>query len=84
MEYKAKKICTMGNAFYWESIFEYRGHEYTVKYSSGYTTIKQIPAIIQHKQAQARIDDLIENPPQQGIKKGTFDINKIYEIAFPE
>lgn len=52
----------MGNAYYWESEFEYRGHIYTVTYSSGFTTFKQTPAYIQHREAQARIDEMLDNP----------------------
>ena len=59
---KAKKLCTMGTPYYWESEFEYRGHHYTVTYSSGFSAIKQPPAYIQHREAQARIDAMLDNP----------------------
>ena len=52
----------MGTPYYWESEFEYRGHHYTVTYSSGFSAIKQPPAYIQHREAQARIDAMLDNP----------------------
>lgn len=59
---KAKKICTMGTPYYWESDFEYRGQTYTVTYSSSFSAFKQTPAYIQHREAQARIDEMLDNP----------------------
>ena len=61
-QYKAKKVCTMGTPYYWESEFEYRGYHYTVTYSSGFSAFKQTPAYIQHREAQARIDEILDNP----------------------
>ena len=59
---KAKKICTTGTPYYWESDFEYRGQIYTVTYSSSFSAFKQTPACIQHREAQARIDEMLDNP----------------------
>ena len=59
---KAKKVSTIGTPYYWESEFEYRGQYYTVTYSSGFSTFKQTPAYIQHREAQARIDEMLDNP----------------------
>ena len=52
----------MGTPYYWESEFEYRGQTYTVTYSSGFSAFKQTPAYIQHREAQARIDEMLDNP----------------------
>lgn len=68
-QYKAKKTYTMGSTYYWESEFEYRGHHYTVTYSSGFSAFKQKPAYIQHREAQANIDALIENKYEAEEKK---------------
>lgn len=61
-QYKAKKVYTIGTPYYWESEFEYRGHTYTVTYSSGFSAFKQTPAYIQHREEQARIDEMLDNP----------------------
>ena len=60
-QYKAKKVYTMGTPYYWESEFEYRGQTYTVTYSSSFSAFKQTPAYIQHREAQARIDEMLDN-----------------------
>ena len=65
---KAKKVCTMGTPYYWESEFEYRGQYYTVTYSSGFSSFKQTPAYIQHREAQARIDKMLDNPKPVNTK----------------
>lgn len=52
----------MGTPYYWESEFEYRGQTYTVTYSSSFSAFKQTPAYIQHKDAQRRIDEMLDNP----------------------
>lgn len=82
---KAKKICTMGTPYYWESDFEYRGQTYTVTYSSCFSAFKQTPAYIQHREAQARIDEMLDNPePVQSVSeiKQSFEeqLDEIWEI----
>ena len=81
-KYKAKKVCTMGTAYYWESEFEYRGECYTVTYSSGFTTFKQTPAYIQHREAQKRIDEMIDNPKSVSEINPSFEkqLDEIWEI----
>ena len=59
---KAKRLYTGGTPYYWESEFEYRGQTYTVTYSSGFSAFKQTPAYIQHREAQTRIDEMLDNP----------------------
>ena len=60
-KYPAKYICTMGTPYYYEKIFEYRGVEYTVQYSSGYTAFRSESAKKQHERNQKRIDYEIEH-----------------------
>ena len=81
-QYKAKKVCTMGTAHYWESEFEYRGQYYTVTYSSGFSTFKQTPAYIQHRDAQARIDKMLDNPMPVSEVKQSFDqqLDEVWEM----
>ena len=78
---KAKKICTMGTPYYWESDFEYRGQTYTVTYSSGFSAFKQTPAYIQHREAQARIDKMLDNPD---IVKSVSEIKQPFEEQLDE
>lgn len=58
---KAEYLFTLGNNYYNEKTFEYRGYTYTVEYSSGYTTFSKKPAWIQHREAQENIDRIIAN-----------------------
>ena len=82
LQHKAKKVCTMDTPYYWESEFEYRGHHYTVTYSSGFSAIKQTPAYIQHREAQARIDEMLDNPKPVSEIKQSFEeqIDEIWEM----
>ena len=84
-QYKSKKVCTMGTAYYWESEFEYRGQTYTVTYSSGFSAFKQTPAYIQHREAQARIDEMLDHSktvsdPVTDIKSFDEQLDEIWEM----
>lgn len=84
-QYKAKKVCTMGTPYYWESEFEYRGETYTVTYSSGFSAFKQTPAYIQHREAQARIDEMLDNlkpvlEPVLELKSFDEQLDEIWEM----
>lgn len=81
-QYKAKRVYTAGTPYYWESEFEYRGEYYTVTYSSGFTTFKQTPAYIQHREAQERIDEMIDNPKSVSEINPSFEkqLDEIWEI----
>ena len=81
-QYKAKTVYTAGTPYYWESEFEYRGEYYTVTYSSGFTTFKQTPAYIQHREAQERIDEMIDNPKSVSEINPSFEkqLDEIWEI----
>lgn len=82
---KAKKLCTMGTPYYWESDFEYRGQVYTVTYSSSFSSFKQIPAFMQHREAQARIDAMLDNSktvsePVAEIKSFDEQLDEVWEM----
>lgn len=77
---KAKYLYSMGNKFYHISVFEYRGKEYEVEYSSGYTTFAKKSAKDQHLEAQRRIDDLLDNPVKEEVETGTFDIDAVFDL----
>ena len=75
----------MGTSYYWESEFEYRGQTYTVTYSSGFSAFKQTPAYIQHREAQARIDKMLDNPkpivkPMAEVKPFENQLDEIWEM----
>ena len=81
LQHKAKKVCTMGTPYYWESEFEYRGQTYTVTYSSGFSAIKQTPAYIQHREAQKRIDEMLDNPkPIVEVEPFEKQLDQIWEM----
>ena len=82
MQQKAKKIHTMGTPYYWESEFEYRGQTYTVTYSNSFSALKQTPAYIQHREAQERIDEMIDNPKSVSEINPSFEkqLDEIWEI----
>ena len=70
----------MGNQYYFESEFEYRGMTYTVTYSSAYSTFRQKPAYIQHRENQKRIDDILDNPIKEEKKAYRYEDTADYAI----
>ena len=72
----------MGTSYYWESEFEYRGQTYTVTYSSGFSAFKQNPAYIQHREAQARIDEMIDN--QKTVSEPITDVKQSFNEQMDE
>ena len=79
MQYKArligKRYIKKGYAI--ELFYEYRGKEYMLTlYNNGYM---QEPLYKQHAEEQLKIDKIIENE-NKPIKKGTFDIDEIFNI----
>ena len=79
---KAKKVGTYRDKYYTQVEYEYRGHKYEVEYANSiYCAVT--PAWIQHRDAQAKIDDMIDNPRlQQEVEP--FDLDEIWQIAFGE
>ena len=58
---KAKKIEAFYDKYSTTVVYEYRGHRYEVTYSNCWTYCTT-PAWVQHRDAQAEIDDMIDNP----------------------
>lgn len=56
---KAKKVFTMYGKYSSVVTYEYRGMQYDVEYANDYTYCVT-PAHIQHKNAQAEIDKMLE------------------------
>lgn len=80
--YKAKYLYSMGNSYYYSKFFEYKGHEYEVTYSSGYTTFKQKSAKQQHEENQRRIDEMINNPVKEEKLKATNKVQDALDYFF--
>ena len=58
---KAKKIETFRDKYFSTVVYEYRGCRYEVTYSNCWKCCVT-PAWIQHRDAQAEIDEMIDNP----------------------
>ena len=73
---KAKKIATFRDKWFTTIEYEYRGHRYDVEYPNG-NQVCCTPAHIQHRDAQDRIDKLIEAPAGQ---REPIDLDEIWEM----
>ena len=69
---KAKKIETFYGKHFTAIVYEYRGHEYEVTYPRGWM-VCCTPAWVQHRDEQAKIDALIDNPPSEKKPMKSFD-----------
>lgn len=58
---QAKKIESFKDKFFTTIVYEYRGCKYEVTYANGWQVCCS-PAWIQHRDAQAEIDEMIDNP----------------------
>lgn len=58
---KAKKVETYRDKYFTQIVYEYRGVRYEVEYANGHN-VCCTPAWIQHRDAQAEIDDMLDNP----------------------
>ena len=59
--YKPQKIETYRDKYFTTIIYLYRGSKYEVVYPNGFN-VCCTPAYIQHRDAQAEIDEIINNP----------------------
>ena len=76
---KAKKLFTMYGKHSNTVTYEYRGKQYDVEYANDYTYCVT-PAKVQHKDAQARIDRIIEQESKLEPQAEEFNIDDVYEI----
>lgn len=58
---EAKKIETYRDKYFTTIVYEYRGMRYEVTYSNGWQ-VCSTPAWIQHRDEQAKIDEMLDNP----------------------
>lgn len=73
----AKRIESFKDKYFTVSVYEYRGRKYEVKYANDWTCCTT-PAHIQHRDAQAEIDEAFDNPKKEAEGKA-FDANEIWE-----
>ena len=74
---KAKKLNVFRDKYFTQIEYEYRGCTYEVEYANG-INVCCTPAYIQHKEAQAEIDKMLDNPePQKQSKSEPVDFAEI-------
>ena len=82
MAHKAIKKETFRDKYFTTIVYEYRGCTYEVTYANG-CQVCCTPAWIQHRDEQAKIDDMIDNPkPLPKKSEKTFDeqMDEIWEM----
>ena len=75
---KAKKLFTMYGKHSNTVTYEYRGKQYDVEYANDYTYCVT-PAKVQHKDAQERIDRIIEQESNEHEKEA-FNADEVFAI----
>lgn len=80
-QHKAKKIETYYDKHINTVVYEYRGSTYEVRYAKDWT-ISITPAWVQHKEAQAKIDELIDHPVKRNTETKPITLDDIF--AFEE
>ena len=76
---KAKKLFTMYGKHSNTVTYEYRGKQYDVEYANDYTYCVT-PAKVQHKDAQERIDKIIEQESKSELQAEEFNIDDVFEV----
>lgn len=79
---KAKKIESYRDKYFSTVVYEYRGCKYEVTYANGWQ-VCCTPARIQHRDEQAKIDDMIDNPkplPKKSEKTIDEQMDEIWEM----
>lgn len=76
---QAKKIETFRDKYFTTIIYEYRGSRYEVEYANGHQ-ICCSPAWVQHRDAQAKIDEMLDNPKPIENNTEVIDLDEIWEM----
>lgn len=79
---EAKRVETYRDKYFTTIVYEYRGHTYEVTYANGWQ-VCCTPAWIQHRDEQAKIDDMIDNPgPVEEVEHKPFteQMDEIWEM----
>ena len=64
--YNATKVESYHDKHFTTVVYEYRGSKYEVTYANGWN-VCCTPAWVQHRDEQAKIDDIIDNPKVETI-----------------
>ena len=75
---KAKKVETYRDKHFTAIVYEYRGMRYEVTYANGWQ-VCSTPAWIQHRDEQAKIDEMLDNPVSEK-KSNPFSIDEVYDL----
>lgn len=76
---QAKKIETFRDKYFTTIIYEYRGSRYEIEYANGHQ-ICCSPAWVQHRDAQAKIDEMLDNPKPIENNTEVIDLDEIWEM----
>lgn len=75
---KPKKVEAFHDKYFTTVVYEYRGCRYEVTYANGWQ-VCCTPARIQHRDAQAKIDEMLDNP--KPVKKDeSINLDEIWEM----
>lgn len=76
---QAKKIETFRDKYFTTIVYEYRGYQYEVEYANGHQ-ICCSPAWIQHRDRQAKIDEMLDNPKPIENNTEAIDLDEIWSM----
>lgn len=78
---KAKKIETYRDKYFSTVVYEYRGRRYEVEYANAWTCCVT-PAWVQHRDKQAEIDNILDNPvaASSGGESFTEQLDQVWGI----
>lgn len=75
---QARKVETYRDKYFTTIVYEYRGHQYEVTYANGHQVCCS-PAWIQHRDAQADIDKMLDNPKVE-TEAEQIDLDEIWDL----
>ena len=80
---QARKLETYRDKYFTTIVYEYRGCKYEVTYSNGWQ-VCCTPAWVQHRDAQAKIDDELDNIKPKILEgsegRRPMDLDEIWEL----
>ena len=76
---KATKVESYRDKYFTTVVYEYRGCQYEVTYANGWM-VCCTPAWVQHRDEQAKIDDMLDNPKPVSEKPAKPFMEQLEEI----
>ena len=76
---KAKKLEVYRDKYFTCIVYEYRGHTYEVEYANGWQ-VCCTPAWIQHRDKQAEIDEMLDNPKPEIVQDINQELDEIWNM----